>query len=781
MSGNFWKVRGGGVSTSGAFTVNGSGWGDSSNAAFVPKLLARTVVRTTTVPAGDESIYLQEEMAWPHSAPATTFIVGGADAAWFEPGPTGSIVFKAATRASMTRRDYALMITPVLSGVGTGVAQPLTVRFPASSANEFFVSYGSGSESNDGSTPALARKFLPGTVDATGGSKTFAHGDCVFMKGEIHRTAHIAHLTQIYTRLAHAGQTGDPVWIEWSGWGTTRGVLDGSDIITGASSVTQAEVGGNTNYLNIKKWDLTSQGGALEWFQGVYDGPSKLFRAQFPTPANLYLSDLPDNVHGVGSEQFGFRNIPCATSGASYMGTDGASPDLAGTIITIKDPIFASRYGNVAVTKLPKIMVLTPNNNTAELVPSSYDFSTSTVTITGSVNLGTRSGKASFAILFSALDIVQAGQYAMSSDGLTLYAWLPNNSTVSVSRRGRAVDWGMGGYVKYSGGSIRRFCAGDQRSGGNTNNAGVAFEYYKAGYIYECDIINMWMGQCHSDDGALIYGAVGGSGGANTAGVRNSNIELCLFTENECSGLRFTCTWDGPVSGGSFAAVDASTTGKIQANSFPAYSINRTAMLLQGGEGFQVRWNSFSVGTTLHGNAVSLYHSSGGAQLNHHSAVNQNDAVNMSRFLTTDDNSAFANIYFKDNLVLNADDSATGQSPSVACYNGWIGGEFSRNLIMNYAPTTFYLAVNFSAGSQTLDLHNNVIAGLGLTTGWTGSVNDNLFTCELQVADNIGNGGTHTGNQNYTGGAQVFQFTSITSDMQSKLGSGPVGCFRSVA
>lgn len=766
-----------------SFTIQGSGFGDTTNNAFVPRCLPTTVYRTNTVPAGMESIWPQEEMAWPQSAPATSWLVGGADAGFFEAGTTGSIVFKAATRASMTRRDYALTFTPIRSGVGTGAATAMTVRFPATVGNEFFVDYDNGLEGNSGADYLHPRKFLPGTADATGAAKAFAGDDVVFMAGDqVHRTAHVKSHTDDTIRLTYAGTSGHLLVVEWSGWGTTRGYLDGSDIIATGVAVTQAEVGGNPNWANILKYDMSTRGGAIEFYQGVFCGPTKVFRAQFPTPANLHTSDLPHNI-AIGSEQYGFRNVPAGTSGTSYMCTDNSAlnsdgvPYLkAGTLLTIKDPIFASRYGNVAASKLPKIMVLTPSNNTAELKPDGYNYATSTVTFNVAIDIATSSatGKCAFAVLFSPVDIVQPGQYGIEQDGSILYVWKPNASAVSVSRRVRAVDWGFNGYTRYRGGGAQRFCGGMKRSGTSYQNLGTFHHYLGSGVRMECDVVNFWLNQNANEDGACFYNK-----GNGTTGIGNSNIELCLFTENACSGGRFSGIWNGPTTNGDFATVSAAASGKIQANSMPKYSIDKTGWLMRGGHDYQIRWNYFSVGPTLHGNAISIYSDS--AQ-NNYINVNENEGRDMGRFLTTDSNPAYANFRFKDNFATNSNDSFGQQPPLITCYTGWQGGEFSRNLLMNENNTSYWQAVALGGSPRAIDLHNNVMAGFNILSGWTGAINDNLITVENQVdAAILTKGGTATGNIQYTGGAQVFNWPgSFTSDMVAKLGSGPVGNFRSI-
>lgn len=771
------------IGPGGVFSLTGNGAGETYYNAKVPQALSTTVYRTPSVDAGDESIFLQEEMAYPHSPPATSWLVTGADATYFQAGAVaGSIVFNAATRASMTRRTYTLTVTPIRSGVGTGTAQTLTVVVPLL-VNEYFVQYSALNQSGNG-TFGAPYKFMPGTSHYTGTAKSFRHGDVIFMKGEIHRTAHWNSLTSIIGYMDHFGTTGDPVVVEFSGWGTLRATLDGSDVITGGTTVTQAEVGGNPNYTNIRKFDLSSQGGALEYFQMAYDGPTMLYRAQYPTPVDLRQVNSLDSVSASGSEKYGLKNITCATSGGTArISTDGGAdfdgyPARNGTTITLTDPAIAARYGNVAYTALPRFVILLFGNFLGEVMPSGYDYLTSTVTFNSAFWIGVNSNtnKCAYGTLFSPVDIVQAGQYALSNDGLTLYMWPPNNSTISVSRRYSAVQWAD--YVKYRGGDIQRFCNGSKRAGGATD-VGCAFYFYgNNNYRNESDVINMRMSQCKADNNAMMYGIA--SSGGNTTGFRSTNIELCTFADNFTSGLRFSTMWEGSVTSGSAAATRAATRGKIRANYFKPFSTDQTALLLQGANGAHVTLNCFRGNKTIHGNCISLYDTTSGSyQSNQYCVIDLNQSEDCARFYTTETNPAVTDRHntVEGNYVLDANTAIYGgQSSPVSLNGGDPGVLFNRNLFMGF-DSSYSAWIGLYVNGSNVTVTNNVMSGIQLPVSWTGTVTNNYFTVAPQTANNLTSGGTQSGNTQLTGVSQIGYFTSFTGPMLTTLGAGQIGCF----
>lgn len=800
------------TSASGSFAINASGYGDTFNNAYVPQGLDRLLARSLQAGKANSAIFPQEECCLPHSAPATSFIIGGTDAGSFEQGTAdGSIELTTAALTLLTPgQTLTITYTPVRLGVGTGAAKTISVYLPTN-AKSFFVDPVGGTNTGVHGLWGDPYKYLPGTADYGGTARPpFGAGDVVFFKSGVHRTALRASKTFAGTFssiMSHAGSTGNPVIFEFNGWGG-RAQIVGDDVITGGYTPTQAQANGNTNFASLTQFDLTSQGGPLDLFAGVYDGDaslanSKLYRAQWPTPATLGQNRLPDLYQAQGTERFGMRMIPVRSSGGtSRMFTDGGPngdgyPAASGTKITIVDPGIAARYGAVAYTALGKFMVLSGGKSLTEVWPSSYNFSTSTVELTTTADLsaidGLSLGLGAYAILHNPFDIVQPGQYATSQDGLTTTIWKTNNSTISVSRRYSGADPCMGGYVKFSGGIFARFCNGQSRSNG-TQNGGAAFHHYSTTdsgpngvvpYLYECDITNVWIRQCYSDDGAAVYGA--GSSGAGVSGFRDCNFELILFTEVEANGFRFSCKWEGLRGGGTLAQLRAYARGKIRGNSAPALGINQTFCLLLQSDGAHVTLNNYSGNSHLHGNGISIYNIDSGNYFNTYFVVDFNDIVNSTRGFTSDDaNTNNRHGYWLNNFVLMSDDRPHGENSGMNLFGGANGDEIAYNLVMNYANTGYWQAYNIGGGAN-INFHNNVGGALTLPDiahgAWTGLANDNYFTNETEYGvDPLSTGGTQTGNVILTGGTtppHTYVYAGITAGMTAKLGSGQlIGVFR---
>lgn len=795
------------ASAAGSFTINVSGYGDTFNNAFVPQGLDRLLARSIQAGKTNSAIFPQEECCLPHSAPATSFIIGGPDVASFEQGSAaGSVELTTAALSAVTPGStLTITYTPVRSGVGNGPTKTISVYLPTN-AKSFFVDPAAVANTGVHGSWGDPYKYLPGTADYGGTAKTFTAGDVVFFKAGVHRTALRASKTfsgTFSSIMSHAGSTGNPFILEFNGWGG-RAQIVGDEPITGGYTPTQSQANGNAAFASLTQYDLTSQGGALELFAGAYDGDStlansKLYRAQWPTPVTLGQNRLPDLFQAQGSERYGMRMIPVrASGGTSRMFTDGGNnsdgyPALSGTKITIVDPGIAARYGNVAYTALGKFMVLSGGKSLTEVWPSSYNFATSTVELTTGANLsaidGLSNGLGAYAVLHNPFDIVQAGQYATSQDGLTLTMWKTNNSTISVSRRYSGADPCMGGYVKYSGGIFARFCNGTSRASG-TQNGGAAFHHYSTTgnslpYLYECDITNAWVRQCYSDDGAAIYG--NGSSGAGVSGFRDCNFELILFTEVEANGFRFSCKFEGLRGGGTYSQITAYSRGKIRGNSAPELGINQTFCLLLQSDGAHVTLNNYRGNSHLHGNGISVYNINGSSYFNTYYVVDFNDMVNCTRGFTSDDaNSSNRHGFWLSNFVLMSDDRPHGENSGMNLFGGANGDEVAYNLVMNYTNTGYWQAYNIGGGAN-INFHNNAGGALTLPYpgpgAWTGLANDNYFTNETAIGtDPLAAGGTNTGNVILTGGttpAHTYVYAGITAGMTAKLGSGrQIGVFR---
>jgi len=773
------------TSASGSFTVSAGSGGETAYSAFKPIALDRTLARTTTVPAGDELINLQAEVLMPYSPNATGFTVSGADnSSWQQGAIAGTITLTSAARAAISRASlvtHTLTVTPY-NAIGTGNTVTLTVKIPASSKEFFIAQSGLNTTFDDGSY-AKPWKNLPGSADFVGTAKTFAAGDFIFLKAETHRTTHSNSktATNSYQVSGMTGSTGNPIWVEMNGWGG-RAILDGSDVVTGWTSVTQAEVGGNANYASIKKLDLTSQGGALAYYQRLYDGTSQLYPAQWPTPDDIKVHALVDYVQATGSERFGTRNVPCQSSGGTRrIYTNGSQANLSGTTVTIVDPDIATLFGNVALANIsPQVMLRNGSNFWTVADITSYTWATGTLVINTTTSLNNENGNGTYALLWWPGNIAKVGQYALSADGLTLYAWLPENSTTTVSRRGMAVPWGQNGYVTYSGGTYQRYCTGTLRTGVDYH-VGTFACYRNNSFVNEADVINPFFNQINHDDGGGVFHM---SLGGGVGGFASSNIELAKFTEcNDSSGLRSSGQWNGTTGvSGSFSAIRAGAKGKIRGCYAAPNSLGQTFCYMVGSDGLHFTLNVLKDFLSIHGNGLSPYDRSDAGLVNLNLVADFNYFDNAARAYTNEIYYAGPrNIYVGDNVILNQ----RYQGAAIQLNSGESGGRFTRNLIMGSPSDAGYNQSQiFQIGSGAGEIDHSVIAGLsksGNGTNWIGNIHDNLITIDDQTIQTpSSSGGSFTSNLTYTGtpNAKVYKWNgTFTSDMQTALGSGQIGPF----
>lgn len=786
---------GGGGGGGGSFTITGSGYGDAAYTAFAPRAIDRKVMRSFQPTAADSAIWPQEECALPRSSAATSWIVGGTDVADFEAGTTGSIQFTAACRTGGVRKNRVLTLTPVRFGSGSGPAITLTVGMTPNASDEYFVQYSAANQSGNGSF-ATPWKYMPGSADYSSAfsSSSWASGagadKCVFMKAEIHRTTHATSKTGIGgVGPSHSGTAGHQFWVEMNGWGG-RATLDGSEVVTGWTTVTQAEVGGNANYASIRKLDLTSNGGYMELFQRLYDGATQCYPSQWPTPVDLKVNELIDYDNAITTERYGIRNYPCQTTGGTRrMYTNGASASAAGTKVIVVDPDFATMFGSVTLASLGPIRAIIRNGSNFffQAPVTAYDFATSTIEVATNSAIYAGLGYASFALTNWPGHILTPGQSTISADGMTLYAWLPNNSTTSISRRYMAVPWGQGGsYITYSGGTYQRYAAGTLTepsavSSGITNkNSGTFMNYRGSGYATAIDVANAWFSQCNSDDGSgALYSFSGaGSGGG---GILGTNIELCLFTEmNRSSCIRLVGTFNGAsgLTPGDWAGVIAGTTGKIRGNAAADYASGQTFVYLACSDGVHFTLNHVRNFISLHGNFASPYDASSSAY-NVNLKIDFNFMDDGARFFTNEVYKVGGNyVSITDNVVLN-----TRNAGAAFQLNGGLEqGQIRRNLIMGgEAGYNYNYALLFGSGGTGFEMDHNAISGFDTSAGanWRGNIHDNLLMVNQQPPASA-LGGTYASQTVATGAPVMVWNGTFTAQQIAAFGAGPIGCFHSV-
>lgn len=735
--------------------TSGPGTSVGTDYQFAPVLRDRELYRTTLVAQGEDFIDLQTEVAIPVSPTATGWTVGGTDVDYFEIS-NGQIYLKAATRGSISKPATLSLTVTATNSYGTSTTVALTVKIPAD-ADCRFCSYVSGSDSNNGTTPALAWKRCPGATGYTGSAVTLGAGKVLFFKAEPHRYS--LHGSS-YSYLDHAGSSGNPMVYALSGWGG-RAAIDGSDAVTGWTTVTQAEVGGNTNYANIKKLDLTagSNGGAMAAYQHMFAGDVMLYPAQSPTPTDLWNFEGTTDV----TESSGMWRLQVSTS-------TGVSPRISqsGTTITIVDTRIAAVFGSNDPTGwyLP---IWVSGNNMSRAVIASYNQGTSTITATlASGSIQNASGYCAYSISHHPCQIVEAGQFALSANGQTLYAWLPNADTTSVARRNRGMALGSS-YVTVEGGTFQRFVG--ETGGGMAIVAGSGVT------MTNTTVRDHIIRQCRADGGE---GLIHGSGTT----WDECNIErIALLDYNpHASGVRLGSPSEG-YANGTATQVRNHAWGKIRWVYCAPASIGRTFIFATRNNGIHIYENCARDLNTVHGNCISLYGDAADAYSDH-TVVENNFMDNCVRGYTVSMDAAIlgnprSNTICRNIFLGNGD----GDGYVVAMYSGEPDSVFEQNIIMGATGWDYPQACSIGIGSR-VTVQNNWAAGYAIASpqsDCTYTCINNVTTISGAVPPNDGSTRVSTGNTVASGAPIKVWDRTISSAMATTLGPGQIGIFWNIA
>lgn len=753
-----------------SFSVSGSTGG--SDYLYAPLVRDRTLWRTTLVAQDEDVIDLQAEFAIPGSPTCTSWSVSGADSNYFYALSDGKIAFKASTRASITPGTTLSLTITGTNAYGSNLAT-LSVVVPAD-ADCRFVSIGSGSDANNGTTPALAWAHVPRNYGFTGTPVTLGAGKVLFFKAEIFRSRLAQTDADSGSQLQHGGTAGNNFVYSFTGWGG-RATIDGSDTLSGGTTPSQVEVNGNTNYLSLTKYDLTSQGGAAGYWQHMFAGDQMLYPAQWPTPASLPAFSNP-NVDETG----GFWRVAWTTD-------TGVSPRMnqplttVGATITIVDARIAARYGNVAVSELPpKLFYWGPNNETSYISLDTYDYATSTITAlsVSSGYLVDDSGYAAYALVGGALDIVEAGQFAWSADELTRYAWLPNADTVSIARRSFAITSGQVSYVTYSGAKLQRTAGNSSAAyGGTSGRYGGAIRNVFSATTTQVVFSDIQVTQTRADagEGTGIH--------VNNNGLTDSILERFHFTENpRAAGLKLT-GFQGLTGTPTAAQVAAYAWGKVRYIYCAPLGLGRTYLNLFKGTGVEFYDFIEENNDTIHGNGVSPY-DVGATSLVNYNYFHDFLIDNSTNPYTTSIAAAVTGVdrhNTLENFVVLASEGASMQLNS-----GEPGGVFNRGIIMfgaSYTGSANGVSINKGYG---LTITNSVIAGITGTTPYTAAgggtllydFQDNLLTVN-SAPPNVDANQIQI-NTVATGAPIRIWDKVLTAEMEATLGPGRIGLFWNV-
>ena len=786
---------------SASFTVSGGVGG--TDYAYAPVARDRTLWRTPLVAQNEDVIDLQQEVLVPYSPTMTSASVGGPHAGYFYSLGNGRIALKASTRGDIPAEaaSFTVTITPT-NASGTGASATLTVIKPAD-ADVRFVSIGAGSDSNNGTTPALAWAHAPKNYNATGTalSTTFASGagagKVLFFKAETYRTrlstTALAGLSA--GQLPHNGVAGNPFVYSGTGWDPTaagaRATIDGSDVLpAGTPCANAADCGGNANWASIVKWDLSVNGGLAYYWTNLADGATLLMQAQYPTPSDLYKNDNPFvDVTG------GFYRITNTTTGSgSGMGdsSPGTNPRIYQTNspttgeIHIYDVRICDRYGNALgntnVDNLPpKVLVWAPGNESSYYTPSSYTYGAAgtckvtvvTGTTTGPTN---NSGFGAYGFYNGVQDIVQAGQMALSADGLTAYAWLPNGSTVSIPRRDMGVSSGTYSHITYNGFAF-------QRQSGNIavlTSSGVGGAFYNAvnAATTRTSFVDIHVTQNRADNGRGV------GFDTNGLGISDGMLERWKFTEPNPRGspFRLAAPFDGLTGTPTLAQVRAYAYGKLRWNFCNTNCAGRTVFAIFKMQGAQISENFITGLNGLHGNAFSPYGVNNAVR---DVAFDYNEVRDSTRPLTVSIQTSLTNCRnnsYTGNVFLGGfQDQVASLNSTEPC------GVFRRNVFMWGPSQTSGLNAISIQGGNTVTFENNVIAGITGSGSYTAmspntmkyTIQNNLVTVNSLPTHN-GTDQIQTSNTVATGAPFKIWDGTLTAEMITALGPGQLGVFRTV-
>lgn len=753
-----------------------------SSYQFAPFLRPRELYRTVLVAAGDEYIDLQEEVATPFSPPASSWTISGTDAAKVEEISSGRIAFVAGTRAALA--GTTLNVTVQASNdYGTSGTVALTIIVPAN-ANCRFCSYETGLDANDGTTPALAWKHAPRAFGFTGTQVTLTAGKVLFFRGhgERHRYALNKGASTVYVALDHVGSAGNPFVYAGCGWGG-RAVFDGADIVTGWTPCTsQADAMGNPNWENIDKLDLTTQGGAMDFGAHLYCGDVMCWPAQSPTPAepNFFEEALDE------TEQGGMWRVPYTVT------TAGAAPRIykSGSAVVVRDARISALFGGSYSPQGYPFLLWNANNNITRLTVAAYDQANNQVTTSNTSDVPNSSnGKGAYTLSHHPIQIDAPGQFALSANRLTLYAWRPNAEVTSVSRRDRCLAVGHRSYVIAEGLQIQHYTG---------LAAGFAVYHGFTATMTGSIVRDIKIRDMRADGGD---GLVSGAGGSANGWV-DCNLERIHISgfNPGASGIRLANRFHGAV-GGTAAQVRAHVGGKIRWCYIEADSIMRTAIFTGAIDGAHIYENVIGSLHTMHGNGISINDASNSSATSA-SAYGRYSVIELN-FIDGVDRGYTVSISYDGDKMNDRFNTITRNvwlginSAVFHPYSGEPGGVVSQNLMMGKAGDAWTGGAAWIDIGNRMVFENNVVAGIQtessdtfdapgdplhgtiIPAAWT--IRNNLDTTNM-AWPNDANGTTRVLADNARApGAPFYTWDgTFTAEMRATLGPGQIGTFWSV-
>lgn len=425
-----------------------------------------------------------------------------------------------AAGASVTPGTYTLGVTANFSYAAPDntATRTLTIIVPT---DTYYVDPATGSDSNAGTSKGSPWAHAPGQPGATGVPAALTdpgHLVLVVIKGGTF--ARIAsNLAPPFLNLTYAG--GAEV-----GWGSGSTTYCGATQLGAGSAPSSGDVSGNPNFASMKKWTL----GAARGF-GQYlidrDNASVVQVAQWPAAG-------PDVWINGADPTLAVANPAAATGMATIPMTDVT---FAGAASTIKWPAALKTLMNGHSLAGYWISYWTISN-TLDYVPITADNLTTGTFDASGMSLGPIGGSVyAFQVVGHPLLITAAGQFAWSTDNLTVYAWTVSPSNIEIMGIGYGLVGDAINGARVTGLTFDGF-------GSDLSTGGSAISV-NANATKTLDAINNTIRWCAGGNqrcAGILYGGVGNVTDARAFGnhiyemIRGGGIRCSLGSANVLRG-----------------------------------------------------------------------------------------------------------------------------------------------------------------------------------------------------------------------------------------------------
>jgi hypothetical protein len=747
---------------------------NSPYTSFAPVYRDAFIVMSPSVTQNDEAIDVQAVCGTPYSPTATSVTFSGTDVQWFDKITGGKLVFKSATRASVPRNGYLTLSVAATNANGASESSTLSIWVPAI-ADERFISFVSGSNSNDGKTPGAPWKYCPGTVDWAGTATT--DGKTFIFEGGYHETALVQNGYPTWTGPDNtSSNAAKPHRYAWHGWKGQAKLTGGSKITNTWSAAASGDVYASPDLANIEKVTISPR---AEIYQIVQFNGARAYVSQYPRPNKLAYNESPQKAGDgtnnyndtTGTSDGGMKRLIITTNSSDstpvrfYLSPTGASS-------YIQDAKLDPRFNNANLAYNANgngmwLKIWGPNNNVSYIRVLQYDVSLHRVYFDApSSSLSAYpvpDGYTAYALVNSPYDVQVSGQYACSPDGLTLYAHRPNTGQAWISRRPVAVGIGQVANVVHHQLWTELYCGGPDYTDKGNDNGGQALFCYSFSSpaptgvrVYGC---RAHQNQSMREDPVGLY-AFGNLGMDNPILDRLHASECGLGGITKAAAPMYgLTTGSGPGGYPTRAEVLAHPTGKYRWGYVDEYSASRSLRFWTKVRGFEFRENVVRNFNSVHGDGDAWYMEVAGTFTDHNVVVRDfGDCVLRWKTTSIDDSyitSSLSNWLL--GCVVLAD--PYGNNNGIMEFSGDPGGNYESCIFVNSSnspDTTNIPCLYIAQGFANLTANYCIMNGIGTKLTSQGGVAPSFTidhcgnTGAAFAADNPGANQRYTNNTTLT-------------------------------